>query len=74
MKNITLSFLFLILNCISWVARSQEKEQISVSLTDPSKPGKLEVSLIHGSITVIGYAGKEVIIDAVSKIAQPHQH
>lgn len=47
-------------------AQSQEREQLTIPLSDPTKEGKLNVSLITGSIKVIGYAGKEVIIDAIS--------
>lgn len=49
------------------LAQNDVKEQITVPLSDPSKTGSLDVKLIRGSIHVIGYAGKEVIIDAVSK-------
>ena len=39
-------------------------ERIPVPLTDPSRPVFLKVGLISGAITVKGYAGKEVIIEA----------
>ena len=45
-------------------AQNEIKEQLVVPLSDPSKPGSLNVGLINGSIKVTGYAGKEVIIDA----------
>jgi len=35
-----------------------------VPLSNPSKPAKVEASLIRGSITVKGYEGKEVVIEA----------
>ena len=47
-------------------ASSQEKEQLNVPLTDPSKEGKLNVGLINGSIKIIGYAGKEVVVEGIS--------
>lgn len=47
-------------------SQSDSKEQIVVPLSDPSKPGSLKVELINGSIKVVGYAGKEVVIDAVT--------
>lgn len=50
----------------SYFVQGQDREQLTVPLSDPTKEGKLNVSLITGSIKVIGYAGKEVIIDAVS--------
>jgi len=45
-------------------AQGVEKEQLVVPLSNPEKSGELKVSLISGSITVTGYSGKEVIIDA----------
>jgi hypothetical protein len=38
-------------------------QKISVPLTDPGRPATLKVSTIHGSITVEGYAGREVSIE-----------
>jgi DUF4097 and DUF4098 domain-containing protein YvlB len=49
-------------------AMSQTKEEppdrAVVPLSSPSKPAKIEVSVIRGSITVKGYEGKEVIVEA----------
>ncbi|AXE20681.1 hypothetical protein DR864_24575 [Runella rosea] len=47
--------------------KNEIKEQLVVPLSDPNKPGSLRVSLINGSIHVIGYAGKEVVIDAIAE-------
>jgi len=47
-------------------AQNDMKEQLTVPLTTPGKPGSLEVSLIRGSIHVIGYAGKDIMIEAVA--------
>ncbi|GAB2518662.1 DUF4097 family beta strand repeat-containing protein [Spirosoma aerophilum] len=44
-------------------AQNDVKEQLVVPLSDPSKPGNLKVGLINGSIHVIGYSGKDVVID-----------
>ncbi len=46
------------------VAQSEAKDQITVPLTDPTKPYSLTVKLINGSIKVASYAGKEIIIEA----------
>lgn len=51
------------------LAQNELKEQLIVPLSDPSKPGSLRASLINGSIHVVGYAGKEIVIDAV--MSQP---
>src|SRR5579864_651750 len=39
-------------------------QRISVPLTDPARPATLKVSRLNGSITVEGYAGKEVLIES----------
>jgi hypothetical protein len=48
-------------------AQDSVKEQLVVPLSNPGKPGSLEVGLLNGSIRVIGYEGKEVVIDAVAR-------
>jgi hypothetical protein len=49
------------------MAQAEVKEQLTVPLSDPNKPGSLNVGLINGSIHIIGYTGKEVVIDGVSE-------
>lgn len=46
-------------------AQNEVKEQLVVPLSDPGKSGRLEASLINGSIHVQPHNGKDVIIDAV---------
>ncbi|MBD2769853.1 DUF4097 family beta strand repeat protein [Hymenobacter sp. BT664] len=43
------------------------KEQLTVALSAPDKPGSLEVEQVNGFIHVVGYGGKEVLIDAVAR-------
>lgn len=57
----------------SFYAQSQEREQLTVPVSDPAKEIKLNVSLITGSIKVIGYDGKDIIIDAVAPISEKKQ-
>ncbi|GAB4010052.1 hypothetical protein GCM10028808_20080 [Spirosoma migulaei] len=47
-------------------AQNEVKEQLVVPLSDASKPGNLRVGLINGSIHVVGYSGKDVVIDIVA--------
>jgi hypothetical protein len=49
-------------------AAAQEKstDRVTVELTDPAKPVFLEIGLINGGITVIGYDGKEVVVEATT--------
>jgi DUF4097 and DUF4098 domain-containing protein YvlB len=49
------------------MAQGDLKEQLSIPLTDPAKPGTLKVHLIRGSIRVTGYNGNQVVIDATTK-------
>ena len=58
--------LLLLTGATSAIAQSEVKEQLVIPLTDPGKPGSLEVGLVSGSIHVVGYNGKDVVIDAVA--------
>ncbi len=42
-------------------------DRLTVPFTDPSRPGTVKVNLISGSISVKGYAGKEVIVDTKTR-------
>lgn len=42
-------------------------ERIVVPLADPAKPATIRVALINGGITVEGYDGKEVVVEARSR-------
>src|SRR5262249_6981396 len=39
-------------------------DHIPITLSDPSRPAHVKASLINGGITVKGYDGKQVIVDA----------
>jgi hypothetical protein len=62
MKSIKkyLSVLFIV------ILQNAYSQEIVVPLTNPGKPGKLDVSLIHGSIKVTGYNGKEVVVNVTA--------
>ncbi|OUJ72390.1 hypothetical protein BXP70_18860 [Hymenobacter crusticola] len=49
------------------LAQSGDKDQLVVPLSSPGKPGMLRVKLVNGSINVVGYSGKDVVIDAASR-------
>ncbi len=38
--------------------------RVSVPLSDPSRPARVHVQLLNGGVTVKGYAGKEVVVEA----------
>jgi len=45
-------------------AQESQADHAVVNFSNPAKPGKVEVDISEGSITVRGYEGKDVIIDA----------
>ncbi|MBD2751597.1 DUF4097 family beta strand repeat-containing protein [Spirosoma validum] len=65
--KLSIGILFIsLLTTGSLLAQNDVKEQLVVPLSDPGKPGTLRASLINGSIHVVGYTGKDVVIDIVS--------
>lgn len=44
--------------------QEQPVDRVTVPFSNPSKPGKLDVNVQNGGITIKGYNGKEVIIEA----------
>lgn len=46
------------------LAQEGRVDRATVPFSDPSKPGMVEASVHYGSITVKGYEGKEVIVEA----------
>src|ERR1700744_5284309 len=64
-KIISIVTLAILLSAKAW-AQDSGKEQLTVPLSDPGKPYKLDVGLVDGSITVTGYEGKDIIIDVYS--------
>jgi len=53
-------------------AQDSEKQQLTVALSDPGKPYKLDVDLLSGSINIIGYEGKDIVIDAETSGRKHH--
>ena len=70
MKNKTIQFvgllvfLFLVGNLS---AQSENGEALTIPLSQPGEDGRLKISLLYGSITVVAHQGKEVIIETISK-------
>ena len=60
-KTVVATFLF----AAPWAwGQGTTGDRISVPLTDPSRPSQVKVSLVSGGITVKGYEGKEVVVEA----------
>jgi len=65
MKNLKLIIVALLsIIMIGAIGQESQKQQLIVPLTNPDKPGTLELGGINCSIFVSGYNGKEVIVDA----------
>ncbi|TAE29783.1 MAG: hypothetical protein EAZ91_11725 [Cytophagales bacterium] len=62
-----ITILSLLTGATPLLAQNEVKEQLTVPLTDPGKPGSLDVSLINGSIHVVGHTGKDVLIEATTR-------
>ncbi|MBI1789757.1 MAG: hypothetical protein HYR60_19675 [Acidobacteria bacterium] len=45
-------------------AQDSPADRVTVPFSDPARPGVVKAHLIHGGITVKGYDGKEVIVEA----------
>jgi hypothetical protein len=69
MKTITLKLLLALIlaGYLPALAQNAEKEQVTVPLSSPKKPGVLRVKLTNGSINVVGYNGKDVVIEASTR-------
>ncbi len=64
MKRIQTALFLLFLAVNGVMAQGDSKEQqLTVPLSDPGKPYKLNASLLNGTIKVIGYEGKDIVID-----------
>ncbi|TLM90155.1 DUF4097 domain-containing protein [Hymenobacter jeollabukensis] len=52
-------------------SKNTSNEQLTVALSAPGKPGVLHVKLIGGSISVTGYNGKDVLVEAEGAARRP---
>jgi DUF4097 and DUF4098 domain-containing protein YvlB len=68
-KSIATSFTILALLIAGvTIAQDETVDRVTVELTDPTKPAFLEVGLTNGGITVNGYDGKDVIVEAKTRL------
>lgn len=51
-------------------AKDQVKEQLTVPLSDPGKPFKVIARVMYSSLKVVGYEGKEIVINVTGKERQ----
>lgn len=71
-RYIVLSAMLLTASVVSMSARQQtDVDRVTVPLSDPSRPGLIEVSLVQGSITVRGTNRKDVAVIAHPEVDRP---
>jgi len=56
--------LFLLLFSAQLLAQSSQPEQLTVPLSNPGKPYSLKVFLARGTLKIIGYNGKDILVNA----------
>jgi hypothetical protein len=56
--------------CCAAVAEDVQGSRVAVPLGDPSRPALIKAELSGGSITVSGYDGKEVVVEARAAVRQ----
>jgi hypothetical protein len=66
-KHITFVMAVLLAAAVLAVAQDAKTDRVVVPLSNPGKPATVKVSLMTGSIKVIGYEGKEVIVEATPR-------
>ncbi|MGZ3872786.1 MAG: DUF4097 family beta strand repeat-containing protein [Mucilaginibacter sp.] len=66
MKTIKIAAALVITMLLNTSLRAQNPDQLVVPLSQPGKAYKLDVGLVDGSITVTGYDGKDILIEAKS--------
>jgi hypothetical protein len=54
-------------------ASQPDADRVAVPLSDPSQPALIEVSLVHGSITVRGASRKDVLVTARPEADRPRR-
>jgi hypothetical protein len=69
MKSMKITWLVLMCLLIGWTSKAQSgsTEQLTVPLSSPGKQYSLKVHLVTGSINVVGYDGKDVIINVTPR-------
>jgi len=66
-KHIRIGMVVLLAAALLAAAQDSKTDRVVVPLSNPGKPATVEVSLMTGSIKVIGYEGKEVIVEATPR-------
>src|SRR5436189_5451551 len=68
MKRIYAALSLMVMACTITTVRAQDAspDRVTVSWSDPSRPGLLKMNLLNGTMTVKTHAGNDVIIESKS--------
>ncbi len=66
-KLMIIGMAVLALSAALFAADEAKTERLTIPFSNPGKAGRVEISTMRGSIKVIGYEGKEVIVEAVAR-------
>src|SRR3954467_3787500 len=56
--------------CSSFAFAAANPDRVAVPLSDPARPAFVKAHLLNGSITVKGYEGKEVVVEARARAGE----
>jgi hypothetical protein len=66
-KTLGIGMAVLALGGVAALGQAQQPDRVTVPLTNPGKPAVIEAQLMFGSLKVIGYEGKEVLVTATPR-------
>jgi DUF4097 and DUF4098 domain-containing protein YvlB len=65
--------LAIVMDAAAW-GQESPVDRLTVAFSNPTRPGLLKVGLMNGGITIKGYEGKEVIVEARVRTQKLSQH
>ncbi len=66
-KTLWIGMAVVALGGVAALGQAQQPDKVTVPLTNPAKPAVIEAQLMFGSLKVIGYEGKEVLVTATPR-------
>lgn len=67
MKSIAVFVLLSVLTLGRLLAQSEVKEQLVVPLSEPGKPFKIVAHVLYGSLKIVGYEGKDIVVSVTAE-------